>query len=161
MHFLRTQLGRRPWRLFEQPRCAKAAALLLLCLALSSAGTDIAQASCGDYLVTHSPSETMNADHALLPIRAITTHVIDSLADHERPQVPCNGPSCNRSPQLPDSPAPPPVVQNGGEQFGLTSNVGHPLPLSCSERLNPNAPLLQHGFRQRIERPPRVLPTVL
>jgi hypothetical protein len=130
-------------------------------LALSFAGTDNAQASCGDYLVTHSPSETMNADRALLHNRAITTHVIDSFAEHERRPAPSNGPSCNRSPQLPVSPAPPPVVQNGGEQYGLTSNVGHPLPLSCSERLNADAPLLQHGFRQRIERPPRVLPTVL
>jgi hypothetical protein len=157
MQFLRTQLGRRPWRLFEQPRCSKAAGLLLLCLAVSFAGTDNAQASCGDYLAPHISTEAMRSDDHPLHNRGIETHAADSLADHEQQQTPCNGPSCNRSPEFPASPAPPPVVQNGGEQFGLTSNDSQPLPLSSNERLNADAPLLQHGYRQRIERPPRVL----
>jgi hypothetical protein len=153
MQVPRLQPGQWRWRIFEQqPGCSKAAGLLLVLLAVSFAGTGNAQASCGDYLANHNSAETMATGDLTQT---------NSRSDSEHPPVPCNGPSCNRTSELPATPATPLVVQNGGDQFGINSSDQHPLPLSCSERLSSDAPLLQQGFRQRIERPPRVLPTVL
>lgn len=153
MQFLQSQSNHRHWRFFQQSVCSKVAGMLLVLLAMAFVGTGTAHASCGDYLASHGSSEAMQVNHP--------PHHASSWSDSEDQQAPCNGPSCSRQSEFPASPVPPPVVQNGGDKFGIPNDGAPPLVLSCSERLSGDALLLQHGFRLRIERPPRVLLAVL
>jgi hypothetical protein len=152
MQLLPTQPSHYHWRIFQQSDCSKIAGLLVLLLAMAFVGTNTAHGSCGDYLAIHGSNAAM---------RTTQSPPTNSRSSDERSQVPCDGPSCKRQTEFPATPVPPLVVQNGGEQFGISGNDRHPLSLSCSERLSSDVPLLQQGFRQRIERPPRVLSTVL
>ncbi|MDB5348616.1 MAG: hypothetical protein JWP89_6993 [Schlesneria sp.] len=117
----------------------------ILSIALSSLGTTIASASCGDYL------HQMVSDVPTSSVREIP-----GKPESPRPAVPCTGPACKNAPALPDMPSSVDVRFYFTDRLAVECHSLFNL-LETGEQFSRNeAVLLPEGHRAGLERPPRI-----
>lgn len=118
--------------------------VLMVWIVLAAIGTTSASASCGDYL--HDSSDHLQPGVARQP---------SSPNSGQRPNIPCSGPACRRSPTVPESPNPVDL------QLSLTDRLANEigmLALFESDELlsrKDDAVAFPDGYRSGLERPPR------
>jgi hypothetical protein len=121
------------------------------------------QASCGDYLA--------DAVHAApMPVINLLWATDNNARSDFQPAVlrpvgprdlPCSGPACRNIPDLPAPPAPTPSLGHGEKQSCLPADGELLPPPSANDRPPAEKQRKHFGFRQRVERPPRLQMSIL
>lgn len=122
---------------------------LILQLAVEQA----ADASCGDWLANHSPTEMAETARPSFPGLTDSKQHVDRETPAQQP-APCHGPLCHNTPAPASPPVPVETTQTPQQWLKLTVGVCQVEPGVRSRRLPQSELLPESASRRRLERPP-------
>lgn len=122
---------------------------LILQLAVEQA----ADASCGDWLASHSPTEMAETARPSFPGLTDSTQHVDRETPAQQP-APCHGPLCQNTPAPASPPVPVETTQTPQQWLKLTVGTCQIERGVCSRRLPQSELLPESASRRRLERPP-------